>query len=1009
MSSGLNRRSFFKVIGVGTAATAAACAPRVPEKIIPHVVPPDNQIPGQSVWYASTCNECAAGCGTLIRNREGRAIKLEGNPTHPVNRGGLCARGHSALQANYHPDRYRRPLLKGVDSDWEAGLTAAAAALGRGGVAVLTGDIPAGTLADVFDGFVRATGARRIVWEPLADDSLSAASAVVFGTAMAPHFDLAAADHILSFGADFLETWGRPTGQQRGFSEARNVDAGRMAHTVVVEPRLSLTAANADEWVAARPGSEVFLAAALLRAVLDTGAAGLGGADLDQARAWIGDVDATRAAAVTGIDQARIDALAVALVKAKAPVVVAGGAANRHSNATALQVGALLLNRALGAIGKTVSLGSGAEPRASVGASGLAGLLESIRSGDIRNLLVYGVDPVFTAPAAWDVTTTLAKLESLIILDAMPNETSALASVVLPDHGPLEGWGDHLAVGGVASIRQPGMNPLWDTRHAGDTLLALQSALGTPAPHADFATALKARWQRLQTEVGATGPFEDFWQAALAAGGVFRSEAAAPAVRMGDLAKAPIAEPVRTGDGDLQLVAYPHIFRYDGRFANRPWMQEIADPMIQTSWSNWAELHPVTARRLGIGQGDRIEVKTASGAIEVYAYITSGVLPEVVAVPLGQGHESLGTFGAVKQADWPYSGDVGSEGLGLSGNPFRLLAATLDASSGAWALGGNSVKVRRVAAAERKVVSNIDLNLVTLDGSRRDLGRGIGQVIAFNEIRMLNSGEKELEPPVHHGTIIKDPNGFYPPHDHLFHQWGMVVDLNACTGCAGCVVACASENNVPMIGKQQVSVGREMSWIRIERYFEGDDAAEGVKFVPMMCQQCQNAPCEPVCPAVATYHTIEGLNGMVYNRCIGTRYCGNACVYKVRRFNYWGYDDPANPYHAWPEPMSLMLNPDVSVRSGGVMEKCTFCVQRIRAVAEPARMEGRPVADGEVLPACAQSCPSQAIVFGDLKDPESAVSRLVAGSKRGYKVLDLLNTQPAVTYLKKVRWTGENA
>jgi molybdopterin-containing oxidoreductase family iron-sulfur binding subunit len=472
---------------------------------------------------------------------------------------------------------------------------------------------------------------------------------------------------------------------------------------------------------------------------------------------------------------------------------------------------------------------------------------------------------------------------------------------------------------------------------------------------------------------------------------------------MKELRQVPLPSiPRKKKEGEFFLIVYPHIFRYDGRGSNIPWLQENPDPVQQTAWSGWVEIHPQTAQRLGIEKGDRVRITSDAGSIEVYALITTGIYPEAVAIAIGQGHtERMGRYAR-----------------GIEGNAFQLLSPREDKLTRAPALSGMKVTLQKVAPRDLEWISGNDYNLVTLDGSKKQLGRGIGQVIPLYAIKSLSEkifshSEKTSavtptpspEESHHPGeTELLNPNGFYPPHEHPEHRWGMAIDLNACVGCGACTISCMVENNIPFVGKTQVAKGREMFWIRIERYFEGDEAGSGIRFVPMLCQQCNNAPCEPVCPVYATMHNVEGLNAMVYNRCVGTRYCSNNCPYKVRRFNWFGYDDPNNPHFVWEDPLPLMLNPDVTVRSKGVMEKCTFCIQRIRAVTEVARIEGRPVADGEIVPACAQSCPSEAIVFGDLNDPNSRVSRL-ARDPRGYRVLEVLNTQPAVTYLKKVLFT----
>lgn len=979
MSNGFDRRHFFKVVGVASAAGAAACTPRVEEKIIPHVVPPEDQIPGEALWYSSICLECAAGCGIMVKNREGRALKIEGNPRHPISQGGVCARGHSALQATYHPDRFRAPLKQGKQVSWDEALAAAAAALAGGKAAVLTGALPASALADVLDALASATGNARVVWEPFQNDPLLKAAEVVLGTAAIPAYDFDKAGYIFSFGADILETWLNPVANTKRFTKSHGYHNGTMAKFVQVDPRLSNSAAKADEWLQAKPGSELQLALALLDALLAAGA-GADAAENAAIRAWIGNLDRQAVAKETGIAIDVVDRLAKEMMAYGPVLVVAGGAANQYSNATALHTAALLINRVLGSVGVTVHAGLGARNDASVGGTAaFEALLDRIHAGEIDTLVVYKTDPVFTAPSAWKVREAFAKLDALIVLDALPSETAALATLVLPDHAPLEQWGDHRGYNGVHGLAQPAMNPLFETRHAGDTAMALLAALGHSLPAASFKELVQAGFAN--------------WQDAQLQGGEFSADVAAPPARLGDLSSVPITAAAQVGDGDLTLVAYPHIYRYDGRYANRGWMQEIPDPMVHSVWSNWVEIHPVTAKRLGLVRGDRVRISSAAGAIETYVYVTAAIVPEAVAVPLGQGHSDA----------------IGRFGNDIPGNPFTLLGATRDDVTGAWVLGGTKVKLSKVASFEPEFITGIDRNLVTTNGSNTDLGRGITQVVALSEIAKIDAGEMEPPHVAHHGTKVLDENGFYPPHEHPKHRWGMVIDTHACTGCNACVAACYSENNIPVVGKDLVASGREMSWIRIERYFDGDEANGDARFVPMLCQHCNNAPCEPVCPVIATYHTVDGLNGMVYNRCVGTRYCGNNCTYKVRRFNYFGYDDPKQKQFAWPEPMDLMLNPDVSVRSKGVMEKCTFCVQRIRRAEETAKFENRPLVDGEFTTACAESCPADAIIFGDLLDPNSRVAKAAKHTHRGYKLLEVLNTQPAVTYLKNVRWTGDKA
>jgi molybdopterin-containing oxidoreductase family iron-sulfur binding subunit len=424
-----------------------------------------------------------------------------------------------------------------------------------------------------------------------------------------------------------------------------------------------------------------------------------------------------------------------------------------------------------------------------------------------------------------------------------------------------------------------------------------------------------------------------------------------------------LKEPEFKGAGDLYLVAYPSYKFYDGRGANKPWLQELPDALTTVVWDSWVEINPETARALGVGEGDFVSVESTVGKVEAQVFVYDGIRRDTVAIAVGQGHTSYGRY---------------AKGAGV--NPIELLPASLDASSGGFAW--LSARVKVTATGKRG-------KLVKTQNTMDQAGRAIAVATTMGSlVAGSHSGEGEGG---HNGHA-----DFYPKHTYLQHRWGMTIDLDKCTGCGACVVACYAENNIPVVGKLQVAKRREMSWIRIERYFERDENGNmDVRFIPMTCQHCENAPCEPVCPVYATYTNPEGLNAMVYSRCVGTRYCSNNCTYKVRRFNWFNYQ--------WPEPLNWQLNPDVTVRGVGVMEKCTFCVQRIHAAKEVAKNEGRTLRDGEVKTACQQTCPSQAIVFGDINSQDTEVSKMFADA-RGYRVLEEINTQPAITYLKKVKW-----
>jgi molybdopterin-containing oxidoreductase family iron-sulfur binding subunit len=648
--------------------------------------------------------------------------------------------------------------------------------------------------------------------------------------------------------------------------------------------------------------------------------------------------------------------------------------------------------------------------------------------GETAVLIVSGANPAYAAPPWAGFKAAMDKVPFKVALATSLDETAELCDLVLPASHPIESLGDAEPARGVWSLQQPAMQrlPMFDSRPAGDTLIAAARAAGTAGKlPEDWETYLKARWKTLQARFGAGKEFEVFWRESLQKGGVWE-DVAAPPVRW---AGAPsFAAPQIRGAGDLTLVLYASPALYDGRGANKPWLQELPDPTSKAVWNSWAEIHPETAARLGVTNGAKVKVETESGSVETYAYVYGGVRKDVVAMPLGQGHTAYGRA---------------AKDRGV--NPLVLLPAAQDAASGAMAYLSAKARVTKLAPAlersdlvltqrektqgDREVARLIPIAALLAGGATAGAERPAASADSdrdenapaqrrpgrYTEPHAPLPGETT---PPHAVTafvperVVRGPrripvnSGSYANPNH-HHRWAMAIDLNSCTGCSACVVACYAENNVPTVGPELMKRGREMAWIRIERYEEklGDPKGMGgetdVRFLPMMCQQCTDAPCEIVCPVYATYHNPEGLNAQVYNRCVGTRYCSNNCPYKVRAFNWYDYSAPEKVTFSFPEPLNWQLNPDVTVRSKGVMEKCTFCIQRILEGKGNARDENRALRDGEIQPACAQSCPTEAIVFGDLLDPESRVSKLSNGERR-YWALDELNTKPGITYLKRI-------
>ena len=653
------------------------------------------------------------------------------------------------------------------------------------------------------------------------------------------------------------------------------------------------------------------------------------------------------------------------------------------ANATAAHVAVTLLNHVAGNVGATVDFGAASTVDAATYAD-MQGLAGAMRAGEIELAVVHDVNPVFAMPGAADFRGALAGVPFVAALSSLPDETTALADLLLPVHTPLESWGDSHPRRGVWGLMQPTMRPVFDTRHVGDLLIDVARALGGGMTgylprRGGFYRYLREAWETMQpvsepavpaAPAAAPGApvaddaappeppdFETWWADALRRGGVTLPAAPVetalrPGVFDADLA-AELGAPAPRRQ--LSLVAYPSLHFFDGRGANRPWLQEIPDPLLKTTWGTGVEMTPDAARALGAEEGQLVTIASDHGQVEASVIVNPHLAEGVVAIAIGQGHTDFGRY---------------ATGRGV--NPMALLDPAPEPLGGVrWVGTGVDVTPRALSRPIPRLQR-------TFDQEGRDLAQAVS-------LAALAAGD--VHPEEHHFSL-------YPEHEHPEHRWGMAIDLDACNGCNACVAACYAENNVPVMGPDLMRRGRTMSWLRIERFDEprpggGDD----VRFLPMLCQHCDHAPCETVCPVFATYHTEEGLNAQIYNRCVGTRYCSNNCPYKVRRFNWFMPEFEA--------PLHLQLNPDVTGRSDGVMEKCTFCVQRIQDGKERARDEDRPVRDGDVSPACAQSCPSQAIVFGDLNDPSARVARLSADA-RAYHALNAFNTRPAVTYLKKV-------
>jgi molybdopterin-containing oxidoreductase family iron-sulfur binding subunit len=936
------RREFMKVMGASMAlAGLTACTRQPTETIVPYVKPPEELVPGRALFFATAVTEGGFAKGVLVESHEGRPTKIEGNPDHPSSLGATDAVTQAAILELYDPDRSQTVKHLGEIRSWGAFVAAVKSAvgaqkpLGGAGLRILTETVTSPTLvAQMRALLAEYPQAKWHQYEPTTNDNGRAGAQLAFGRPLDARLALGEADVVLSLEADFLGHGPDAVRLAREFAQRRrDGSTSSMNRLYVAEGSPSLTGANADHRLSLR-SSEI---EPFARAV----AAGLG-------------------LAVSGGATAHgpfVAALVKDLRRAGARALVVAG----ESQPPAVHALAHAINGLLGAIGRTITFREPVAAGAELQSASLADLVADMSAGRVDTLLILGANPVYHAPADVAFAAALDKVPLRYHAGLYEDETAERCQWHVALAHQLECWSDSRATNGAVTIHQPLIAPLYGGKSAHEVVGAFVSQ-----PERTGYEIVRDQWKATLGDAD----FESRWLRAVHDGVVPNTETpevqAAPTLG----AWATSAPPAAAAGLEIVFRADPHV--RDGRLANNGWLQELPRPLTKLTWDNAVLMSARTAETLGVAVGttgtgsqntasgspaDVVEVRYQGRTVTGPAWVLPGHPDDSITVHLGFGRTRAGRVGngvgfnafALRTQDAPWFGS----GATVSRTGGRVyLACTQDH----WSMEGRN-PVRSVTAEE----------------------------LAKDHHAVAEMGEK---PP-------RELN-MYPGFKYEGHAWGMAIDLGACVGCNACTIACQSENNIPVVGKEQVSRGREMHWIRVDRYFEGSVEAPDVHHQPVPCMHCEQAPCETVCPVAATVHSDEGLNDMVYNRCVGTRYCSNNCPYKVRRFNFFLYQD-------WTTPsLKLLRNPDVSVRSRGVMEKCTYCVQRIQRVKIDARNQDRPVKDGEITPACAQACPAQAIVFGDVNDPESAVSKAKA-SIRNYGVLEDLNTRPRTTYLAEVR------
>jgi molybdopterin-containing oxidoreductase family iron-sulfur binding subunit len=1019
-----NRRDFLKVLGfsLGAATVAAACDTPV-RRAIPYVTKPDAIVPGVATYYASTFVKGGDYCPVLVKTREGRPIKIEGNVLSSVSGGGTSARAQASVLDLYDTARLKGPKkssgksynpISWADLDKEVSAKLA----GSPNIRIVTNTILSPSTKRALGEFTaKYPTAKVVTYDPVSSSAILQANEATFGQKTIPNYKFQNADVIVGLNCDFLGTWISPTEYSRGYAENRklkSIKGAKMNRHYQVEGYMSMTGSNADHRILIKP-SELGAAIATL---------------YNEVAALTGG---TRVSAPALNDKAKAALKTVAkdLAAHKGHSLVVSGSNNKGEQILVNQ-----MNNLLGNYGKTISFANASNQRQGVDAE-VQGLIREMNGGGVDALIVLDANPAFDLPNAANFATGTEKVALKVAVTGLMNETAALCDYIAPKSHYLESWGDASPKQGHYSLIQPTINPLFDTRELGYSLLSWAGSANlnknADQPYYDY---VKQTWnQNLYTAEG-TGfsLFRTFWDEALH-NGIYEAPQAEVEVAFSDAVNIGGISVSKPGSAELEISFFETVNMGAGEYASNPWLMEMPDPVTRTVWGNYLAV-PVAWDGVrtfdgykGLneeeyrGKADLVEVEVKGTKQRATVVRQFGQMNGTVATALGFGRDV-----------------VGATGKNIGNNVFPWMSIDADGNTQYYAEVSSisdsvevdelfacvqyhhTMGVKGIDAATNETI-NVD-EAATVDDNILVKAFGLtgfqGALTNRSVIRQGNLDELEefaidlVHEREHHQKL--NSYGLYPDRSDMHeagHHWGMYVDLNACTGCGACQVACVAENNVPVVGKVEVARHHEMTWMRIDRYYYGDYENPNVVYQPMMCQHCDNAPCENVCPVAATNHSSEGLNQMTYNRCIGTRYCANNCPYKVRRFNWLDYTTadlfPSNEYPINGEDVPfgadnltrMVLNPDVTVRSRGVIEKCSFCVQRIQEGKLTAKSENRKLQDSDVRSACQTACPTGAITFGDMNNPNAPIAQKMK-SALAYKVLEEINVHSSVHYSAKI-------
>lgn len=980
-----SRRDFLKMMGFGVAAASLAACEAPIRKAIPYLNKPVEIDPGVANYYASTYSVGGDYASIVVKTREGRPIKIEGNKESSITRGGVNAQVEASVLSLYDQERLRGPLKAGENSDWDTvdkeikeQLEAISAAGGQIRIVSNTVSSPT-TLKAISEIATKYGNTQHVMYDAISQHGMLKANEAMFAVKAIPSYDFSKAKTIVSFNADFLGTWFSPIEHTKQYSKTRKVnnENKKMSRHYHFEANLSLTGSNADYRIPVKPSQEGLAIAALYNEVAKL----TGNATINTSK----------------VEIAHIAKAAKDLVANKGKSLVVAGA-----NDTDIQMLVNGINSMLNNYGTTLSLTQYSNARKGDDTS-FSKFVKEANAGTIKAVIIYNANPAYDSGMADEFKTALEKISLSVSTTDRKDETTSLVKYVTPDHHFLESWNDEEPKQGELSLVQPTISPLFKTRQAQESFLTWT---GNKQEYYNY---LRKNWESNYYK-GQEPTFDIFWDKTLYSG-VFSYEVENKDLSTQSVDLAATASRInknyKADNNELEVTFYQKVSIGNGQHANNPWLQELPDPISKATWDNYATISQKMAHELGItifeGKSQLIKLTINGKSMEIPALIQPGQAVGTIGIALGYGRTMAGNVGNGIGLDmYPFLGQMNG-----SKSYVATSGVSVDGTAGTYQLA--QTQTHHTFMGRNSIIQEALLS----DYQKKDWERSFQPKVATSK-----------------GSVAPSKLTLWKGHKYNNHHWGLAIDLNSCTGCSACTIACQSENNIPVVGKEEVVMRRDMQWLRIDRYYSSDGSLDDhkaleiaadnpeVTFQPMMCQHCNNAPCETVCPVVATTHSSEGLNQMTYNRCVGTRYCANNCPYKVRRFNWFKYHD--NSQFDKNSSMNndlgkMVLNPDVTVRSRGVMEKCSMCVQRIQSGKLKAKKEKRKLEDKDVNTACASACPADAIVFGDLNNQDSAISKYLrleestnepikeVNEPRAYHVLEELRVAPNVWYMTKIR------